>query len=42
LGGTQALIDFANNTVILILLKDPDGDKKKALTSELMTILAGK
>lgn len=42
LGGTQALIDFANNTVILILLKDPDGDKKKALTTELMTILAGK
>lgn len=42
LGGTQAMIDFANNTVILILLKDPDGDKKKALTSELMTILSGK
>lgn len=42
LGGTQAVIDFSNNTIVLILLKDPDGDKKKALTNELMKILAGK
>jgi CubicO group peptidase (beta-lactamase class C family) len=42
LGGTQAVIDFASNTIYLILLKDPEGDKKKALTSELMQILTGK
>ena len=42
LGGTQAVIDFASGTIYLILLKDPEGEKKKALTSELMKILSGK
>lgn len=42
LSGTQALIDFSTNTAIIILLKDPEGDKKKALSSELMKILSGK
>jgi CubicO group peptidase (beta-lactamase class C family) len=38
--GTQALIDFSSNTVVLVLLKDADGDKKKALVDELMNILS--
>lgn len=42
LSGTQAMIDFSTNTVILILLKDPDGEKKRNLTNELMKILSGK
>ena len=42
LSGTQALIDFSNNTTILILLKDPEGEKKRNLTNELMKILSGK
>jgi CubicO group peptidase (beta-lactamase class C family) len=42
LSGTQAMIDFSTNTTILILLKDPDGEKKRTLTNELMKILSGK
>lgn len=40
-GGTQALIDFKNNTAILVLLKDPGGEKKNQLVNELMNILRG-
>lgn len=41
-GGTQALIDFKNKTAILVLLKDPDGEKKKQLVNELINILQEK
>lgn len=41
LGGTQAVVDFKNNMAILVILKDPDGDKKKQLVNELINILQG-
>ena len=41
LGGTQAVVDFKNNTAILVFLKDPGGDKKKQLVNELINILQG-
>lgn len=41
LGGTQAVVDFKNNMAILVLLKEPNGDKKKILVNELMNILQG-
>jgi CubicO group peptidase (beta-lactamase class C family) len=39
LSGNQALIDFKNNTAILVLLKDPEGEKKRTLVNELMNLL---
>lgn len=39
LSGNQALIDFTNNTAVLVLLKDPEGEKKRNLVNELMTLL---
>lgn len=39
--GTQALLDFKNNTAILVMLKDPAGEKKRLLVNELMNILRG-
>lgn len=39
LSGNQALIDFRNNTAVLILLKDPEGEKKRNLVNELMNLL---
>lgn len=39
LSGNQALIDFKNNTAVLVLLKDPEGEKKRNLVNELMTLL---
>lgn len=40
-GGTQAVLDFKNNMAILVLLKDPDGEKKKQLVNQLINILQG-
>jgi CubicO group peptidase (beta-lactamase class C family) len=39
LSGNQALVDFKNNTAVLVLLKDPEGEKKRNLVNELMTLL---
>lgn len=40
-GGTQALLDFKNNTAILVMLLDPAGEKKRLLVNDLMKILRG-
>jgi CubicO group peptidase (beta-lactamase class C family) len=39
LSGNQALIDFKNNSAIVILLKDSEGEKKRAMVNELMNLL---
>ncbi len=39
LSGTQAVLDFKNNTAILVLLKDPEGEKKRNIVNELMNLL---
>jgi hypothetical protein len=39
LSGTQVSLDFKSNTAILILLKDPEGDKKRTIVTELMNLL---
>jgi len=38
--GTQALIDFPSRTAVLVLLRNAEGEKKKALVDELMNILS--
>ncbi len=39
LSGTQAILDFKNNMAILVLLKDPEGEKKRNIVNELMNLL---
>jgi hypothetical protein len=39
LSGTQAVLDFKNNTAILVLLKDPEGEKKRNIVNELINLL---
>ncbi len=39
LSGTQVSLDFKSNTAILVLLKDPEGDKKRTIVTELMNLL---
>jgi CubicO group peptidase (beta-lactamase class C family) len=39
LSGTQAVLDFKNNTAILVLLKDPEGEKKRNIVNELLNLL---
>lgn len=39
LAGTQAWLDFRTKTAVVVMLKDPEGEKKRNLVNELMNIL---